>query len=177
VFADRERCQVLVESSTESEWVARHLESLGHDVIVADPNFLPMYMTRSKKVKTDRRDARALADACRLGTYRRAHRVSDEQRRRRMQLTLRDALVATRTRYISILRALLRGEGQRIASGTAAAFGKRLAKLPLSSELAALLEPLRQAFDSINQQIERIEQAIAALRGESVASASENEAL
>jgi transposase len=48
---------VLVEASTESEWVARHLETLGHEVIVADPNFAPMYATRSRRTKTDRRDA------------------------------------------------------------------------------------------------------------------------
>src|SRR5687767_10532407 len=72
--------RILLESSTESEWVARHLESLGHEVIVADPNFAPMYATRTRKVKTDRRDARALADACLLGAYRPAHRLSDPQR-------------------------------------------------------------------------------------------------
>jgi transposase len=162
LFGGRERSQVLLESSTESEWVARHLESLGHEVIVADPNFLPMYMTRSKKTKTDRRDARALADACRLKAYRPAHRVSEEQRRRRVQLTLRDALVRTRTRYISILRAMARGEGLRVESGSSAAFAKRLARLTLPSELAPLLEPLLQALASINEQIERIEKEIAA---------------
>jgi len=36
-----------------------------------------MYATRTRKVKTDRRDARALADACLLGAYRPAHRLSD----------------------------------------------------------------------------------------------------
>lgn len=35
------RARILLEASTESEWVARHLESLGHNVIVADPNFAP----------------------------------------------------------------------------------------------------------------------------------------
>jgi len=33
---------MLLEASTEREWVARHLESLGHDVIVADPHDAPM---------------------------------------------------------------------------------------------------------------------------------------
>jgi transposase len=28
--------RILLEATTESEWVARHLESLGHEVIVAD---------------------------------------------------------------------------------------------------------------------------------------------
>ena len=34
--------QVLVEASTESEWVARYLEPSGYSVVVADPNFTPM---------------------------------------------------------------------------------------------------------------------------------------
>ena len=42
------RARILLEASTESEWVARHLESLGHEVIVADPNFAPMYSSRCR---------------------------------------------------------------------------------------------------------------------------------
>ena len=30
------------------------MEGLGHEVIVADPNFAPMYATCTRKVKTDR---------------------------------------------------------------------------------------------------------------------------
>jgi transposase len=76
----RPRARILLESSTESEWVARCLEGLGHEVVVADPNFAPMYATRTRKVKTDRRDARTLAEACLLGAYRATHRLSDAQR-------------------------------------------------------------------------------------------------
>lgn len=39
-----------------------------------------MYVRRSRRVKTDRRDAAALADACRHGHYRPAHRRSARQR-------------------------------------------------------------------------------------------------
>ena len=63
LLGPRARVRVLLEASTESEWVAHALEGLGHEVIVADPNFAPMYATRSRRVKTDRRDARTLADA------------------------------------------------------------------------------------------------------------------
>jgi transposase len=72
----RPHARILIEASTDSEWVARCLEALGHEVIVADPNFAPTYATRSRKVKTDRRDARALAQAGLLGAYRPAHRLS-----------------------------------------------------------------------------------------------------
>ena len=70
MLGTRPHARILIEASTDSEWVARCLEALGHEVIVADPNFAPMYATRSRKVKTDRRDARALAEACLLGAYR-----------------------------------------------------------------------------------------------------------
>jgi hypothetical protein len=76
VLSGRAPARVLPEASTESEWVARHLAALGHQVVVADPNFAPMYATRSRRVKTDRRDALTLAEACRAGTYRPAHRTS-----------------------------------------------------------------------------------------------------
>ena len=76
VLGNRPRARILIEASTENEWVARCLEELGHEVIVADPNFAPMYATRSRRIKTDWRDAQALMDACRLGAYCPTHRPS-----------------------------------------------------------------------------------------------------
>ena len=102
VLGARPRVSILLEARTESEWVARHLESLGHEVIVADPNFAPMYATRSRRTKTDRRDARTLMEACRLGACRVAYRLSDARRHVRAALAVREALVRTRTRYIAL---------------------------------------------------------------------------
>ena len=59
VFWGRPRMRILLEAATESEWVAQHLETLGHEVIVADPNFTAMYGHRSRRIKTDRRDVAA----------------------------------------------------------------------------------------------------------------------
>lgn len=60
LLANRPPARILVEASTESEWAARYLEALGYEVIVADPTFAPMYATRDKRIKTDKRDARTL---------------------------------------------------------------------------------------------------------------------
>src|SRR5712692_1365522 len=114
VLGGRPQAKILLEASTESEWVARCLEELGHEVVVADPNFAPMYGMRSRRVKTDKRDARALAEACLLGAYRPAHRLSDTQRHVRGRLAVREALVRTRTGYIALTRALLRRHGWRV---------------------------------------------------------------
>ena len=105
VFAMRPQVRILIEASTESEWVAQCLETRGHEVIVADPNYAPMYAQRSRRVKTDRRDAEALAHACRLGASRPAHRTSAPQRPGRGGLAVRAALVRSRPRWISVVRA------------------------------------------------------------------------
>ena len=70
---------------------ARHLESLGHAVVVANPSFAPMYATRSSRVKTDKRDAR--------------------------------------TRYVAIIKAFVRREGLRLASGEPERTAVKLAQL------------------------------------------------
>ena len=162
VLGKRASAKILIEASTESEWVARCLEALGHDVIVADPNFAAMYATRSRKVKTDRRDARTLAEACQLGAYRPAHRTSDEKRHIRAQLAAREALVRTRARYISLIRALLRREGIGIRGGAAETFVRRVEELALGGRLRSEIAPLLAVMLVINKQIawqdERLEQ-------------------
>ena len=73
MFTDRPPARVLLEATTESEWVAQTIEQWGHEVIVADPNYAPMYPERRRRVKTDRRDARMLAEAARLGSEQALH--------------------------------------------------------------------------------------------------------
>ena len=50
VLGPRPRARILIEASTDREWVARCLEALGPEVIVADPNFTPMYATRTPAI-------------------------------------------------------------------------------------------------------------------------------
>jgi transposase len=168
LFGARPRARMLIEAGTESEWVARCLEALGHEVIVADPNFAPMYATRSRRVKTDKRDARTLAEACRLGAYRPAHRTSDHQRHVRAKLAVREAVVRTRSKYISLIRALVRRDGLRVAAGTARSFAARLNCLPLSAELRAEITPLVALLEGVNEQLRQADEQLAQLVKEDV---------
>ena len=154
------RCRILLEASTESEWVARHLESLGHEVIVADPGFAPMYATRSKKVKTDKRDARTLAEACVLGAYRVTHRVSAEQRHVRNELAVRDSLVRTRTRYVALIKATVRREGLRLSQGGAERTASKLGAIELREEVLQELAPILEVLSPLNREIESADKRI-----------------
>lgn len=160
-FGSRARAKILLEASTESEWIARCLEDLGHDVVVADPNYAPMYCHRTRRIKTDRRDAHALAEACRVGAYRQAHRASDEQRRLKGVLAVRDNLVRTRTRWIVLIRSLLRREGLRLASCGAEVFARRVDDLGLPVHLLADVAPLLLLLTPLNEQIKSLDQHLA----------------
>ncbi len=161
VFGNRPKARILIEASTESEWIACCLEELGHEVIVADPNYAPMYAHRSRRIKTDRRDAHALAKACQLGAYRAAHRTSPHQRDARALLGVREMLVRTRTRWIVHVRALLRRDGLRLVPGRAENFAARVQELPLSPSLAALIAPVLRLLKPLNEQIEKLDAQLA----------------
>ena len=163
-FGERPRCRVLIESSTESEWVAQHLESLGHEVVVADPNYAPMYGERNRRVKTDRRDAGVLFEANRLGVYREAHRRSEEQRKVTALLRVRDSLVRTRTRSINLVRALLRGEGLRVRSGHAESFVERVEEVELSADLRTMVWPILELLGPVNEQLRMLERRVVELK-------------
>jgi transposase len=163
VFAEYAGIRILLEAGTESEWVARCLEEQGHEVIVADPNYAPMYAQRQRKVKTDRRDARALVEACRLGAYRPAHRTSDIQRHVRWHITTREVLVRMRARTMVLIGSLVRQAGLRLPSGKPHTLARRLDTLALPDALRNAIAPLLVTLETLHQQVEAVDRALAEL--------------
>jgi transposase len=165
LFGRRAPLRIVIESSTESEWVAQQLETLGHEVIVVDPNYAAMYGSRSRKVKTDTRDVAALAEACRTGVYRPAHRASAAARDTRQRVRVRSHLVRQRTATINLLRALLRGEGIRLATGSAARLLMllmRLDQMTLPPAVLAVVAPLRVVIGQLTTTIAEADTVVAA---------------
>jgi transposase len=147
--------RILVEASTESEWVAQALEDAGHEVVVADPNYGPMYGTLRRCVKTDHRDTDALCEANRRGWYRPAHRVSRAQRTVRQRLAIRRQLVRMRTGLISQLRAVLRQEGLRLPSGSSSTVPQRVTRMAMPMLVQRVVHPLLDALTALTPIIAR----------------------
>ena len=164
-FGERAPSRVLIESGTESEWVARYLEGFKHEVVVVDPNYGAMYGESNRRVKTDYRDADALLEANRTGVFRRAHRRSEGQRRVISQLRVRGSLVRTRTQWINVVRALARGRGYRIRSGAAETFEERLLEVQphLPEELRKQAQVLVGLMAGLNEQIKGLDRQIGAI--------------
>ena len=153
VFGSRPPLRILIEASAESEWVAQHLERLGHAVVVADPNYTPMYGARTRRIKTDRRDVAALVEACRLGIYHPAHRRSVPQRLVQDDLNVRSELVQARVRAMALARTITRAAGFRLRSGASESFLTRLAALDLPVPMADTLAPLHQVIDVLDHAL------------------------
>lgn len=154
--------RILVETGTESEWVAQALEAAGHEVIVADPNYAPMYGEIRRKVKTDRRDVAALAEANRRGWYRATHRVSRAQRVLRQRLRGRRQLVQMRSGTIALIRSLLRQEGCRLPTCSSARVPGQLAALEIPATLRDTVAPLARLVETLTTEIAAVDTGLQA---------------
>jgi len=155
--------QVLVEASTSAEWVARLLESNSFSVVVADPRFSLMYAQRDKKVKTDRRDARALAEALRLRAYRPAHRKSDVARRLQGRLVVRRQLVAMRTKLVTLVRSMCEREGVMLPRCHVEMFTRVLEGQQLDPVVFDIIGPAVQQVIELTAALDAIDDEFKAL--------------
>ena len=164
VFGGLAQCTVLMEASTSSEWVARHIESKKHIVIVADPNFQPMYAHLDKRLKTDQRDAHALLFALRVGAFRVAVRRSDEELLLKAMLSSRDQLVRQRTKLINRTKATLQRFGVLGIGETceAESFADEVRRDCLHDELREILEPSLHVLDTLSREISRFDERLSA---------------
>jgi transposase len=153
-------CQVLLEASTSSEWVARHLEAEGHDVVVGDPRFGPMYAQRDKAIKTDKRDAAALFHARRFGAFSPAHRRGDDSRHLRQKLLARTSLVRMRAKIAVEVRAALELDGIRLKPCAIENLPDRLQEVTVSDETGLLLLPLMTVFKTLGEEIEALDKLL-----------------
>lgn len=156
VLAPLAPAQVLVEASGQSEWVAQVAEAVGHRVVVADPNYAPMYPGR-RRIKTDRRDAEALAVASARGTYRAVHRRAAPQRSLQTLLGVRETLVQMRTQAINVVKAAVRGAGVRLGSGSAETVGRRVQAAELPLAVALVVTPLLRLLEALADQLAAVE--------------------
>ena len=106
----------------------------------------------------------------RAGAYRAAHRSSDAARGRRAHVAVRAALVSSRTKYISLARALLRQEGCRVGSGSAGTFSKRVQAQELPEAVRVRIAPLLTAMTGLNEQLAALDKELASIvRADAVA--------
>lgn len=151
-FSQLAKSRVILESGTHTAWVRRLLETLGHEVIVANPS--KVRAISSSRRKTDERDARCLAQLGRVDPELLApvHARSEESQQALAVVRCREGLVKTRTMLINQVRGTVKSFGARLPGCSAESFARRaLEHLPLP--LKSALEPLLAVIAEANERI------------------------
>jgi transposase len=159
LFGQLPASRVVVEASTQSNWVARRVQALGHEVIVANPRRVHLISKSSRK--TDRNDAHTLARLGRVDPQL-LHPVwlrSDECLAARAALKARTQLVRTRTRLITLVRSECKVHGVRLPICASSSFVK-VAPLRIPEILRGFLQPIFDVLRSLTEQIDRYDKLV-----------------
>ena len=156
-FEIRPRMRVVMEAGGSSQWVSRLIEEIGHEVVVCAPR--RVRLIAESTLKSDEVDAEVLARLGRIdvGFLGRAQHRSERAQLRMAHLTVRSALVQSRTKWINTVRGILRGFGYRVPGGRSGTFHQRCAKLAMPKELREAAQPLLTQLEQITEEIERLE--------------------
>lgn len=155
-FGAGDRLRIVLEAGTHSPWMSRLLESLGHDVLVANPRKLRLIY--ENHTKSDRVDAEYLARIGRLDPSLLAplrHRLAETQKDL-LLLRSRSTLVRARTQLITHVRGAVKCFGYRLPRFAAEAFARK-AEPELPEELRPALAPLLRAIAQLSEEIRALD--------------------
>lgn len=105
-----------LETGSLSHWLITVLKSLGWPVICIDSRFMAAILSTNIN-KTDRNDARAIANAMRCNNYKEVYIKSLQARRVSCLLAVRAALVKQKNQIRNVIRGLLKTFGVKLAKG------------------------------------------------------------
>jgi transposase len=166
-FGGRERCRVVIEAGTHSPWISRHLEALGHEVVVANPAAVYGGGKSRRKKRNDRMDAQFLARQGR-SDIELLHPIQHRSARAQEHLELiraRDQMVRARTRMVNHVRGVAKSQGGRIRKCAAGAFVSR-ALHDMPAQLRGAVGPLLEVIATLTKQIRAMDAQLEAVAQE-----------
>lgn len=154
-------CRLGLEAGPLSDWLYDGLKGLDLPVVVIDATHGAAMLKGGFRNKTDRNDARGLADMMRVGKYRAVWVKSPEGRARRGRLRVREQLVGTRTALVNTLRGLLRGVGVELGRPGKVGFaGAVRAGLDGEAELLEIVAPLLAVLEAVDREVAQCDRRI-----------------
>jgi transposase len=154
VFGDLPPMRVVIEASTKAFWVADRLRDFGHEPVVVDPGRTKAI--GAARIKHDKLDARVLAELCAADLLAEVDQPSEEQRWARMPVVVRDGLVKSRVKLVTMVRSLLDSEGIELKNCATDAFVDAVTDVSdkLPEAIWKAVAPALTAIHMLTEQIE-----------------------
>lgn len=152
-----------LETGSMTPWLARALRAGGLPVVVMDARRAADAI-KARPVKTDRGDARALAEMLQTGWYTEVFVKSEESHRLKALLSARDQLVRNKRTFFGQIRGMLRPFGIRIPArqGTGKFDTAARAASRHDDLLYACVNALLEALGAIEAQIAALDKLVRA---------------
>lgn len=151
-----------LEAGINSAWIARGLLEAKLPVVVIDATHAAAALKTGFRNKTDKNDARGIADLMRVNKFRAVAVKSVAAQRDRALLTVREQLRRQALDVRNTIWAILQVEGLKPPKLTSPAF-QTLVEQSLDDEaLAPLLRPLVATAEHLDRQVAGLDKAIAA---------------
>lgn len=146
-----------LEAGPLSQWLYAGLQTAKLPVVLLETRQVRDAF-RSMPVKTDRKDARGIAQLLRLGWYRPVHCKSDAAQQTRALLTARKALQSKWHDMEMCIRGLLRGFGLKVGPTTRRSFEPRARELAATNPVVAqVIDALLKARTVLVEQFRRLD--------------------
>jgi transposase len=154
---------VAFEACREGWHVHDKLKSWGHEPHMLDTTRIRQIGVGHHKRKNDPIDAETIALAMESGRIAEAHVLSPARRELRAQLSVRGALVETRSHYVTTIRGLARAAGVLLPTCAAEKFAPKLDAMALDDKTRALVAPLAVVLKALEAEIESVEHTLATI--------------
>jgi transposase len=161
--------RIVIETSSITGWVHDFCQSLGYQVLVANPS-AEAWRWKNVKRKTDKDDALKLAKLTALEQVSTVHVPVAERRQYRLGVKYRKTLVNRITRIQNHIRALFDHQGISIPSGhkawtaagleTLSQYRKPLAECQLDEFWRGELDLELQSLDALWQQLQQVDEQL-----------------
>lgn len=144
--------RVGLEAGPLSQWLHAGLAAAGHEVALLETRHVKAALS-AMSVKTDRRDARGIAQLLRMGWYRPVHSKSPAAQEVRALLVGRKMLLGKLLDIELSIRGILRGFGLKVGETTKSRFAGRVRELAAGQAmLEAVVEPMLRACEALRTE-------------------------
>jgi transposase len=149
------------EACREGWHVHDTLKKWGHRPRMLDTTRIRQIGVGHHRRKNDAIDAEAIAMAVESGRVAEAHVLSAERRALRAQLSVRGALVQTRSQYVTTIRGLARASGLLLPTSATANFVDKVNGAMMDEPLRTLIAPLVLTLEGLEREIAQVEATLA----------------
>lgn len=161
--------RVGLEAGPLSEWITAGLSELGFTALSLESRQVKAALS-AMPVKTDRNDARGIAQVVRTGWFKAVHVKSIDSQHARTLVAARKHLVRSVAATEQVIRGLLRPFGLKVGPTTKRSFAGRVRELlGARAILAQVIEPILAARESMLREANNLHRSVlSAVRGDLV---------